>query len=111
MFIDEIIRICLTSDTQAPVWGTTRRTRAADVGVNPVQPPKQASGPLRVKRYVSAIIREKLCSSAAFCERRGRLQRPDWFLCRRMIGRGSKGTRISDQYLISLGVDLWVVCE
>jgi len=46
MFIDEIIRICLTSDTQAPIWGTTRRTRAADVGVNPVQPPKQAPGPL-----------------------------------------------------------------
>ena len=46
MFIDEIIRICLTSDTQAPIWGTTPITRAADVVVNPVQPLKQASGPL-----------------------------------------------------------------
>ena len=76
MFIVEIIRICLTSDTQAPVWGTTRRTRAADVGVNPVQPMKQAPGPLGVKRHASAVIRAKLCPSAAFCERRGRLRRP-----------------------------------
>ena len=46
MFIDEIIRICLTSDTQAPIWRTIPITRAADAAVNPVQPPKQAPGPL-----------------------------------------------------------------
>ena len=76
MFIDEIIRIYLTSDTQAPIWGTTPITRAADVVVNPVQPPKQASEPLGVKRCVSPIVRAELCPSAAFCDTAGLLGRP-----------------------------------
>lgn len=51
---------------QALIWGTAPITRAAEAAVNPGQLPKQAPGPLGVKRCVSAMIRAKLCLSAAF---------------------------------------------